>query len=72
MNDTNNTFGDEDYMKAAAREIDRIASKDGIAKVEPEIAEFMGISEDNALSAEDAIESLFDLDIDIQEGENND
>jgi len=72
MNDTNNTFSDEDYMTAAAREVDRIASQDGIAKVEPELAEYMGLTEDQALSPEDAIESLFDLDIDIKEGENND
>lgn len=72
MNDTNNTFRDEDYMKAAAREIDRIASQDGIVKVEPELAEYMGITEDHALSAEDAIESLFDLDINMPEEEEND
>jgi len=71
MTGTKNVLSDQDYMKAAAREVDRIASHDGIAKVEPEIADFMGITEDHALSPEDAIESLFDLDIDIQEGENN-
>ncbi|WP_413208292.1 hypothetical protein [Rhodospirillum sp. A1_3_36] len=50
---------DSEEMKVAIRTIDRLA-EDGPVAVDPDIADAMGAFADNALSPEDALDSLFD------------
>ena len=50
----------KDILKAASKEVDRLASAGFVVSVDPVLAEFMGAFEEDALSVEDALEARFD------------
>ncbi|MCF8482175.1 MAG: hypothetical protein K9H25_17260 [Rhodospirillum sp.] len=50
---------DAEEMKSAIRTIDRLA-EDGPVAVDPDIADAMGAFREEALTPEDALDSLFD------------
>lgn len=50
----------EDILRAASAQVDRLASAGMIVSVDPDVAEFMGAFEEDALSPEDARDSRFD------------
>lgn len=50
----------KDILKAASAQVDRLASAGLVVSVDPDVAEFMGAFEDDALSVEDALEARFD------------
>lgn len=59
----------EDILRAAASQVDRLASAGLVVSVDPDVAEFMGAFEDDALSVEDALDAQFDGDAAMVEGE---
>lgn len=57
--DTKDQISSEhEYLKASADEIDRLADRGLPVSVDPDVAEFMGAFEEDALSAEDALDSI--------------
>jgi hypothetical protein len=50
---------DPEELKVASRAIDRLA-EDGPVSVDPDLADAMGAFADDALTPEDALDSLFD------------
>lgn len=64
--DTKNQITTEaEYLKASADEIDRLASLGLPVSVDPDITEFMGAMFEDALSVEDALDSIvIDAEID--------
>ena len=57
---------EQSYLRDAANEIDRLGSKGLPVEVDPDLADYMGAFTDEALTPEDAIDSLFD-----EEGDDN-
>lgn len=58
-NDNRPEVTEEDYLKAAADAASR-ASEHGPVSVDPDVADFMGAFEEDALTAEEALDSLVD------------
>lgn len=50
---------EKEYLRIAADEVSRLAAKGPVA-VDPDVAEYMGAFEEDALSYEDALDSFFD------------
>jgi hypothetical protein len=48
----------EVYLKNLAQETDRLAGKGEPVAVDPEVADYMGAFEEDAISAEDALDSI--------------
>lgn len=68
MADRINPLGmtEEDTLRAAADQAGRVASAGAPVPVDPDVADFMGAFEDDAIDFADALESRFD---DVAEGE---
>ena len=62
---------EQTYLRDAADEIGRLGTRDLPVHVDPDLADYMGAFADEALTPEDAIDSLFDDDRENEEGDHN-
>ena len=62
---------EQSYLRDAATEIDRLGRKGLPVEVDPDLADYMGAFTDEALTPEDAIDSLLDDDRENEEGDTN-
>lgn len=58
MSNHNDIRNYDDYLKQLGAEIDRLAASGEPVNVDPDVADYMGAIEDDALDLQDALESM--------------